>query len=130
IRTHGGAFFGGLLRRPHVLSSEELSDLLEEAVDQGKLSSTEAEEVWWADVVVRGTRRTDKIEVHLVVEVSWAVDTNDVERAAYRAALLAKTGITTQPVVADETVRPPAVQLAFALQVWQVTDKEAVQPAA
>ncbi len=130
VRTHGGAFFGGLVRHPHVLSSEELNDVLEEAIDQGKLSSTETAEIQWTDAVVQGTRRADGVAVYLVVEVSWAVDTNDVERAAHRAALLAKAGTVTQAVVVGETVRPAATQLAPALQVWQVTDKEAVPPAA
>jgi hypothetical protein len=128
VRTHSGAFFGSLLRRPHALSSEELSELLEGAIDQGKLSLAEVEEIQWADLVVRGARRADGAAVHLVVEISWTVDTDDVERAAHRAALLAKTGITAQPAVAGETVRSAASQLALALQVWQVTDKEAVLP--
>jgi hypothetical protein len=128
VRTHSGAFFGSVLRRPHVLSSEELSELLEGAVDQGKLSPAEAEQIHWVDLVVQGTRQADGVAVHLVVEISWTVDADDVERAAHRAALLAKTGITAQPAVAGETVRSSAAQLALALQVWQVTDKEAVLP--
>jgi len=130
FRTHCGAFFGGLVRRPHPLSTDELSDLVEESVDQGKLSTAEAAEILLADTVVQGTRRMDGAPVYLIVEVSWTVDTYDVERAAHRAALLTKTGVTAQPVVAGATVRPPAADLAFALQVWQVTDKEAVLPTA
>lgn len=128
FRTHCGAFFGPLVRRPRLLSEDELSELVEEAVDQGKLSDADAVEILRTDMVVRGTRKVDKAPLHLVVEVSWTVDTYDVERAAYRAALLAKTGVTTQPVVAGATVRPPAADLAFGLQVWQVTDKEALRP--
>lgn len=125
-RMHSGAFFGCLLRCPHMLSSDELSELLEGAIDRGKLSPAEVEEIQWADLVVRGVRRADGATVHLVVEISWTVDIDDVERAAHRAALLAKTGITAQLVVAGETVRSAAVQLARALQGWQVTDKEAI----
>jgi len=109
-----------------MLSSDELSELLEGAIDRGKLSPAEVEEIQWADLVVRGVRRADGATVHLVVEISWTVDIDDVERAAHRAALLAKTGITAQLVVAGETVRSAAVQLARALQGWQVTDKEAI----
>ena len=51
-RLHGSPFFGSLLRRPHVLSSEELSDILDPSMDQGSLSSDEALEVrrpiWWS----------------------------------------------------------------------------------
>jgi hypothetical protein len=130
FRTYCGVFFGQFVRRPHPLSNDELSDLVEGAVDQGKLSDADAAEILRTDMVVRGARKVDKTPVHLVVEVSWTVDTYDVERAAHRATLLAKTGVTTQPVVAGAAVRPPAADLAFGLQVWQVTDKEALRPEA
>lgn len=71
-------------------------------------------------------RRADGAVVHLVVEISWTVDTDEVERAVHRAALLAKTGILALPAVVGETVQSAAAQLA--LQVWQVTDKDAVLP--
>ena len=66
--------------------------------------------------------------VYLVVEVSWSVDTEDVERAARRAARLSKTGLPVLPVVAGETVRSPAAELAQTLQVWQMPDAEVIPP--
>jgi hypothetical protein len=53
-----------------VFSAEELSDLLETAVDQGMLSMVEVVKIQRADLVVRGTRREDGTVVYLVVEVS------------------------------------------------------------
>ena len=42
LKTHyhlcGSPFFSVLLRRPHVLSMEELCDILDTAIDQGTLS--------------------------------------------------------------------------------------------
>lgn len=128
FRTHCGAFFGEFVRRPRPLSNDELSDLVEDAMDRGQLSDADAVTLLRTDLVVRGTRKVDGIPVHLVIEVSWTVDTYDVERAAHRAALLAKLGIATQPVVAGATIRPAAVDLAFGLQVRQVIDKEAALP--
>ncbi len=129
-RQHGSPFFGVLLRRPHVLSLEELSDLLDPAIDQGTLSPAEALEVRRTDLVVRGTHREDGTVVYLVVEVSWSVDTEDVERAARRATRLAKTGLTVLPMVAGETMRSSAAELSRTLQVWQVTDAEVTPPTA
>src|SRR5439155_12375297 len=86
------AYFGRLLRRAHVLSPDELTSLLEEAVDSGALSEAEADEVALVDLVVRGRRREDGTQVYLAVEVSWSVNLNDVERAIRRANLLAKIG--------------------------------------
>ena len=127
-RLHGSPFFGSLLRRPHVLSSEELSDILDPSMDQGSLSSDEALEVRRADLVVRGTRREDRTLVYLVVEVSWTIDLEDVERAARRSVHLAKTGLSVLPVVAGETVRPEAADQAQKLKVWQMTNAALVEP--
>ena len=127
-RLHGSPFFGSLLRRPHVLSSEELSDILDPSMDQGSLSSDEALEVRRADLVVRGTRWKDRTLVYLVVEVSWTIDLEDVERAARRSVHLAKTGLSVLPVVAGETVRPGAADRAQELKVWQMTNAALVEP--
>ena len=127
-RLHGSPFFGSLLRRPHVLSSEELSDILDPSMDQGSLSSDEALEIRRADLVVRGTRRKDRTLVYLVVEVSWTIDLEDVERAARRSVHLAKTGLSVLPVVAGETVRPEAADQAQKLKVWQMTNAALVEP--
>jgi hypothetical protein len=50
-------------------------------------------------VVVRGRRREDGTEIYLGVEVSWGVGLHDVQRAAERAALLARLGTPALPVV-------------------------------
>lgn len=127
-RLHGSPFFGSLLRRPHVLSSEELSDILDPSMDQGSLSSDEALEIRRADLVVRGTRRKDRTLVYLVVEVLWTIDLEDVERAARRSVHLAKTGLSVLPVVAGQTVRPEAADQAQKLKVWQMTNAALVEP--
>ena len=69
-----------------MFSAAELSDVLETAVDQGMLSTVEAVEIQRTDLVVRETRREDGAAVYLVVEVSWSVDAEAVERATRRAA--------------------------------------------
>jgi outer membrane murein-binding lipoprotein Lpp len=121
-RTKGPAYFGRIIRRAHVLSQDELTALVGEAVDSGILSDEQADEIYQADVIVRGRRREDKAEVYLVVGVSWGVGLSDVERATRRAALLARTGVTAIPVVAGQRVTPEAGSLAQRSQTWQVTD--------
>jgi hypothetical protein len=127
-RNRGPAYFGRIIRRAHVLSPDELTALIENAVESGTLSDGQAEDIYEADVVVRGRRREDGAEVYLVVEVSWGVGTNDVTRAARRAALLAHTGAATIPVVAGKWVTDEAEWLAHEQQVWQLTDGRAVPP--
>jgi hypothetical protein len=125
-RTKGYAYFSRMVRRAHVLSSDELIALFEDGRESGILSETEVDQLLSVDLVVRGKR--DGTEVYLVVEVSYGVGRSDVERAAQRASLLAKVGILTIPVVAGEWVTAEAEQLARATQVWQVSDGRVVAP--
>jgi hypothetical protein len=127
-RTKVFAYFGRLLRRAHVLSPEELTALLEGAIDSGTLSAAQAQEIALADLVVRGRRQGDGAEVYLVVEVSWGVGPDDVERAVRRAELFARTGTTAIPVVAGKRVTADAARLARMEKVWQLTDGHAVLP--
>jgi hypothetical protein len=127
-RERAPAYLGRLVRRARVLSAEELEVLLEGAVARGALSEAEAEEVTWADLVVRGRRREDTAEVYLVLEISWGIGPHDVERAARRASLLAQTGTPALPIVAGKTVTAEAARLIQTMQVWQITDGQMVAP--
>lgn len=127
-RLHGSPFFGVVINGPTILSMADLTSVLDQATSQGTLSEDEATELRRADVVVQGTRKGEGTPVYLVVEVSWTIDTDDVERAARRASLLAKTGRIVLPVVAGKTVRSKAARLAQSQRVWQLTDADAVPP--
>ncbi|HEV8715463.1 MAG TPA: hypothetical protein VGX03_21865 [Candidatus Binatia bacterium] len=116
------------LRRPVSLSAGELDALLEEAETRGLLSEAESEEIARADLVIRGKQRGTGTDVYLVIEISWGVGIEDVQRAAARAALLAKTELHTIPAVAGEWVTPDAQQLAPGLGVWQFTPSRVVPP--
>ncbi|MBI3328567.1 MAG: hypothetical protein HYZ81_17930 [Nitrospinae bacterium] len=127
-RERAYAYFSRLVRRAHALSGDELAALLEPAIAQGQLSEEEADEITWADAIVRGRWREDHAEVYLVVEVSWGVGLHDVERAARRAQLLSQTGVKAIPVVAGEWVTPDGLAAARLSHVWQVTDGRPVPP--
>ncbi len=122
------AHFGRLIRRAHVLTEEELADLLEAGTARGVLSENEADQVTWADLVVRGKRRDDGTEVSLVVEVFWGVGPHDVARALERARLLARLVSPVLPVVAGEVVTPEAARRAVAEGVWQVLPGRVIPP--
>ena len=127
-RTKGPAYFGRLIRRPHVLTSDELVTLLEDVREHGVLSDAEVQELYDADLVVRGRRAMDGTAVYLVVEVSWGVGPYDGERAARRAALFARIGVAAIPVVAGERLTAEAGRLAQQHQVWQITAGHVIPP--
>ncbi|MDP8969414.1 MAG: hypothetical protein M3N52_02725 [Actinomycetota bacterium] len=125
-RTRGHAYFQRIARRLHVLTSDELEALLGEAVDDGVLTDDQADQVRLADLVAGG-RRADG-EVWLVVEVSWTVDLDDVQRAADRARLLSATGRRALPVVAGKRVHREADEAIHDLGVWRVVNGRADPP--
>jgi hypothetical protein len=127
-RDRAYAYFAPLIRRTRVLSGDELDALLEGAIAQGLLSEAEADELLLADLLLRGRRRADNSEVYLMVEVSWKVDPYDVERSVRRAALMSRIGIPAVPVVAGREVLAEAANLADMLQVWQLTNGQAIPP--
>ena len=128
-RERAPAYFRRLARRLYVFPAHELDALLDEAVQAGKLAEAEADEIMEADIVMRGRRREDEAEVYLVAEVSWGVGPHDVERAAKRAALLAKIGLPTIPVVAGQVITYEAARLAHQRKTWQVLDGQSISPA-
>jgi hypothetical protein len=125
-RAH--AYFAPLIRRTRVLSAEEIDTLLEAAVTQDLLSEAEADEIVLADLLLRGRRREDDTEVYVVVEISWKIDPYNVERSVRRATLLSRLGTPAIPVVAGNEVIEEAANLASMLQVWQLTNGQAIPP--
>ncbi len=63
-----------------------------------------------------------------MVEVSWCVGKDDVERPARWAAILAKLGTPALAAVAGEFVTPDAAELARTQGVWQVMDGRVIAP--
>ncbi len=101
---HRPFFFSRVVRRPAVLSPNEVSNMLEDAIDAGTLTEDEAYFLGQADLFVRGYHRRDNTPLYLAVEVSVRVDTEDVGRAVLRRNLLTKAGYTALPVVVGESV--------------------------
>ena len=99
VERRFGGLFRKILRRPRVLSSEELTRLVEDGADAGLLDEREAEQLLLVDLVLEGRDATDGGEpIYVVCEISWGVGISDILRARERAALLER--------VARRPVRP------------------------
>lgn len=122
------AYLSRIARRLRVLDTGVLADLLDEAVDQGRLTEAEREVVLDADLVLSGRRRQDATEIYLLAEISAGIGPHDVERAANRAAILAKLGRPVVPVVAGWTVTGDAATLADERGVWHALDGRVSAP--
>lgn len=101
---------------------------MDDAEARGLLTEEDSDEIELADLIIRGRRRGVGTTIYVLTEVSWGVGVDDVNRAAKRAAILAKAGVVVIPAVAGEWVTPDAQQLAPGLGVWQFTPSQAIPP--
>lgn len=106
-----------IMRRPHVLSADELVEMIEDGVDSGKISMAEGDDAIVADIVVRGLRRDEGSAMFAVVEVAPEIGLRDVEQAVRGAGVWAKLGAQAQPVVAGLAISAEAEGLAREKQV-------------
>jgi len=116
FRTRPLVWYSPILRRPHVLSDEELIELVEPAVERGLLSDSEFRDLSLADAVVVGRLKRDGEQVYLVVEVSWGVGESDLQRAVRRAQYLARIGVRAQPALGGRWITPQVKSEAASVQ--------------
>jgi hypothetical protein len=124
----GPAYFGPIARRLRVMETGPLADMLDDAVEDGRLTNEERNAILLADIVLTGRRRDDGQAVYLLAEISGGVGAGDVERAADRAATLAKLGTPVLPVVAGKRINEQAVEMAGDRGVWYVLGGRVTPP--
>ena len=107
------SYLGLYLRRAKVLQPADLLDEVE-----AKLDRPEVEDYLRADVLAQGL--VDDKPTHVIGEVSYTADADDVERAARRAALLRKADLPAIGLVACESVHPQTIAYAReqGVRVW------------
>jgi hypothetical protein len=127
-REKAAVYFDTVIQDPHALSFADLYSLLDDATRRGVLSPGERRNLARADSIVGGKQPQTGQDCYLVIEVSWGVRSNDVERAAQRATFLRKLGVPVLAVVAGEGISPEAHREAVERGVWQVIDGTAVPP--
>ncbi len=95
----------------------DLTNLLDRANETGAISQEEADDMELADLALRGLESEGR-EVHVVAEVSRTVQDEDVQRAARRAAIMARaTGGTVHPAVIGESISSTALEAAGREQI-------------
>ena len=95
-RDRAHAIFGRVILKGRPFE-EKAAEILWEACKKGQISKEERDEVLSADLLWGGEREGEFVV--LVVEVSFTISQDDVERAKKRAEILRKLGILAIPVV-------------------------------
>jgi chromosome segregation ATPase len=105
VRERPFVYLSRFARRVRVVSDAELGDLIEDAIEQKRLTEAEAEQVKLLDSVARGLHRETDETLYLAAEVSSVVSQYDLDRALARAAMLQKaTLVKTQPIIIGKTI--------------------------
>jgi hypothetical protein len=122
------AYFGDLARRIHIIDLNHFADVLDDAVDENRLSRDDMARILHAGLILTGRRRHDNAEAYFVVEVSVEIDPHAVRRVIDRARSLAKLGRPAVPVVAGRSITPAAEGAAHVGEVIWVLDKHSAAP--
>jgi hypothetical protein len=90
VRGNIFSFFSEHLLDAKVIDQEEINKALSLAMDKGRISKEEREDVLRLDLIVEGTLLNTGEPVLVAVEVSYTIDKPDVQRAVRRAEILKK----------------------------------------
>lgn len=126
-RDRASQLVAGLLYRGRPVPADELTAWVEDAGDAGQLRAGERADLLLSDLVLRGRDRETRAELYLVVEVAAAIGELEVERAARRAALLARLA-PTRGAVAGEWLHARALERGRELGVRAVLDGAVIPP--
>ena len=83
----------------------EVAAMAANAYNNGAITRDEHNQLILADVIYRGVRHSDRAPCYTLLEASYVVDINDVNRAVERAGILARiTGQSTISAVAGDHI--------------------------
>lgn len=107
------AYLGRFLRRGRLVPNDRLIDQIEP-----HLSAREVDDVLRADAIASGI--VDGEQTHVVVEVSFTGDVDDIVRADERAKLLRRAGLAAIPLIACNAISPESTAFAKLrnVRVW------------
>ena len=125
-RDNVASRLGRRLRRVEIVSLGEV-DALVQALESGRVTEREWDDLASLDVLVRGRsgRGADAPEEYVAMEISITIDPGDVRRARERASILVRASVPVQAYVAGRAITPEAERLARELGVTVLLDRPA-----
>ncbi len=114
--------FSGFLRQPKVVSAEEMQAILQQAVEEKLLSSTEITALGSAALLIKGKAMEGEEDQLLVIQLALHAEASDVERAFELTTFLRKLGLKAAPLVASPSFSSQARQLAKEIHVALLED--------
>ncbi|MCE7989767.1 MAG: hypothetical protein DYG89_52140 [Caldilinea sp. CFX5] len=106
VQERVSAYLGRFASRLHPVDDADFAELLEIAVEEGRISEEQMDDAKLIDTVARGRRCSDGETIYLALAISVAVNDYDIERALRCATIIAAaTSVFTMPVVVGKTIR-------------------------
>ena len=111
-----------ILKSNHLGSDEATSDAIAEALDEGKISPEEYEQLMALDLLARARPRRQEEPFYYAIEISRTIYPDDLGRAQDRAQILAKAlSLPTQPLVIGHAIAEQYRRMAEKLEVPCIT---------
>ncbi len=115
VKDRCASIFGKFLRRTRCVYPDALIDLIDDAVDEGRIDIKDREKLLNLDLVVKGIDHNTNEKTAFAVEISYALYPTDVERVLDRTPLLQRIfDETVHPVIVSSEISEEARQLAIA----------------
>ena len=115
VKDRCASIFGKFLRRTRCVYPDALIDLIDDAVDEGRIDIKDREKLLNLDLVVKGIDQNTNEKTAFAVEISYALYPTDVERVLDRTPLLQRIfDETVHPVIVSSEISEEARQLAIA----------------
>jgi hypothetical protein len=122
FRERPYVYLSRFARRLRIVTDAELAAIIEDALDNDRLTEQEADDLRRIDAIAKGKHKTSGSDLYLAVEASSVFDEHDLDRALRRAELLAKaTGVPAQAIIAGDVPAKGIVQLAESRGVYWVS---------
>lgn len=109
---------GRILQSEIVARGPDLQDIIDDAEEQGVITSDQGHHLEQADIIISGRRKSDRQQCYVVVEISAGIHNDDITRARDRAQTLA--------VVQQMPVIPAVVGGSIAHQQRSLADRAGV----
>ena len=108
-------------RRPRWVEATEIIDIADEA-DTTEVPPNEVESFRAIDLALKAVNKTTGEPFYVIVECSYTVDANDVERAQRNAEYMTQfTGVPTQAVVMGDSIPDGVARIAEQVSVACIT---------
>jgi hypothetical protein len=116
-----GRYFGKVLRGMQLVEVHLLDDVLEV-----ELTDEEFGDVLLIDLLLAGTvrRLPNSPDIFVAAEISWTVDSNDIECAVRRANLLRRAGYRVVPACAGREISDGDREVARKQNVFLIIDEQ------